>query len=260
MFHLYGLLIGVGITSGIFVIQKQTIHFKKDPNIIEESLLWIAIPAVVGARAYHVVTDWQLYANGPLIDILKVWNGGLGFFGALLGGLLGLIAFAHFSSVKKFSIFHFPFSFFFLLLDLLSFGVPLAQAIGRLGNYFNQELYGLPTHLPWGIVINGEKYHPLFAYEAVLNLIVFGILNWLGWKQKLKLGKGQYACLYLACYGLIRFWLEFLRTQTARWDGAMGVFSIAQWVSLSVSLVALTIFWLRRHADRGIEWELKTIL
>ncbi len=254
MFHLYGLLIGVGVVAGIGVAQFQSKHFGKDPKMIENAVFWIAIPAILGARFYHVITDWQLYTHGPFIRVFEIWNGGLGYFGALIGGVLGLTAYVLRERKKERVL------AFFTLLDLLSFGAPLAQAIGRFGNYFNQELYGLSTNLPWGIIINGQRYHPLFAYEAILNLIVFGGLNWLGWKKKLHLGKGQYSCIYLASYGLIRFWLEFLRIDTARWNSPFGIFSIAQWVAVGITLGALSIFWLRRHADRGIQWELKTFL
>ncbi|MEP7166871.1 MAG: prolipoprotein diacylglyceryl transferase [Candidatus Woesebacteria bacterium] len=254
MFHLYGLLIGLGVVAGIAVATLQAKHFKVNSKLIDESLLWIVIPAIVGARLYHVITDWQLYAYGPLIDTLKVWNGGLGYFGALIGGLLGLIAFAYTKGKKN------PTEKFFLLVDLLSLGAPLAQAIGRFGNYFNRELYGVTTDLPWGILVNGQRYHPLFAYEAIANLCVFIFINWLGLKKKLHIGKGQYACIYLACYGLIRFWLEFLRIDTARWSGALGIFSIAQWVAIGITLASIIVFWLRRHSDRGIQWELKTFL
>lgn len=254
MFHLYGLFIGIGLIAGIWVAQFHAKRFGQSPKMIDDALIWIMIPAIIGARAYHVITDWHLYADGPIFDMFKIWNGGLGFFGALIGGVVGSIVCTYLQASNSKQ------KAFFTLLDLLSFGAPLAQAIGRFGNYFNQELYGLPTQLPWGIVINGEKYHPLFAYEAILNLCVFGLVNWLGWKKKLHIGKGQYACTYLALYGMIRFWLEFLRTDTARWAEPFGVFSIAQWVALGITLTAIIIFWLRRHADRGIEWELKTFV
>jgi prolipoprotein diacylglyceryl transferase len=260
MFHLYGFMIGVGVTVGIMVAQLQAKRFKIPSSLIENSLIWILIPAICGARLYHVTTDWQLYVDGPWMNVFKIWNGGLGFFGALIGGIIGLILYVWKQSEKRTRTKVSPPTTLFTLLDLLAFGAPVAQAIGRFGNYFNQELYGLLTTVPWAIEINGQRYHPLFAYEAILNLFVFGLLNWLGWKKKLVLGKGQYACIYLACYGLIRFWLEFLRPETARWTGVLGVFSIAQWVALSTTMLTLVIFWLRRHADRGINWELKTLL
>lgn len=265
MFRLYGLLIGIGVLVGTAVSTLQAKRWGKDPKLIEDSLFWIFIPAVVGARLYHVITDWSLYADASFLEIIAVWNGGLGYFGALFGGILGLIAFSRFSAVQKISKTKFQnqnknTATFFTLLDLLAFGAPLAQAIGRFGNYFNKELYGLLTTLPWAITIDGQKYHPLFLYEALLNILVFLLLNGLALKKKLPVGKGQYACLYLASYGVIRFWLEFLRPETARLSGSLGFFSIAQWVSLGISVGALAIFWLRRHSDRGVEWELGKIL
>lgn len=265
MFHLYGLMIGIGVIAGLLVSKKQAMRHSIDPSILEDALLWIAIPALIGARVYHILTDWQLYAATPFPAVFQIWNGGLGYFGGLFGGAMGLFSFVVFSSFQKFSFFNFqfstnkknhtsylltPISLFFTMLDLLSFGAPLAQAIGRIGNYFNQELYGLPTSLPWGIWINGERYHPLFAYEAMLNICVFGLLNWLGWKKKLLLGKGQYACVYLGSYGLIRFWLEFLRIDSARVTGVFSIFSIAQWVGLGITIGATIVFWLRRHVPK----------
>jgi phosphatidylglycerol---prolipoprotein diacylglyceryl transferase len=207
---------------------------------------------------YHLITDWSLYADASVLERMAVWNGGLGYFGALIGGIVGLILFTRHSGKGVMN--HAPTKQFFLILDLLAFGAPLAQAIGRFGNYFNQELYGLPTTLPWGLLIKGERYHPLFAYEAIGTLSIFVFLNVLGWKKKFWIGKGQYAFVYIALYTMLRFWLEFLRLDTARTSGGLGILSIAQWICLSLAIGSICLFWLRRHADRGIEWELSTFV
>ncbi len=258
MFHLYGLSIGVGLLLGIFVAQKKATHFKINQKLLEDSLVWIAFPALVGARLYHLSTDWHLYEKASFLEIISIWNGGLGLFGALLGGLVGV---ALFSVVKTYKQKKTSFFLsFFTVLDLLSFGAPIAQVIGRFGNYFNQELYGFATTLPWGIFIKGEKYHPLFAYEALGTLSIFFLLHWMGNKKKFPIGKGQYACMYFTLYAVLRFWLEFLRIETARMSGLFGFFSTAQWVCVLICFISISIFWLRRHSDRGIEWELQTLL
>lgn len=263
MFHLYGVLIGLGLLSGLWVVAQQAKRFTIHFSLVEDSLFWIALPALFGARLYHVVTDWQLYRSATWFDRISVWQGGLGLFGALIGGMVGIAAFSLTRKPPKAIkglINQAPTSIFFLLLDLLAFGAPLAQVIGRVGNFINQELYGVPTNLPWGIEINGLWYHPLFAYEALGSVGIFVFVNWLGIAKKFPIGKGQYACVYLTLYGLLRFWLEFLRIESARPTGTFALFTMAQWASLCLSTIALIVFWLRRHANRGIEWELQTLL
>lgn len=263
MFHLYGLLIGLGLIAGMWVVTRQSLRFQINPKVLEDSLLWIAIPAVIGARLYHLITDWALYTHASLFQLIALWNGGLGYFGALIGGIVGIWIFSNtykMTKSKKDLVNQTPTYIFFLILDLLAFGAPLAQAVGRFGNYFNQELFGLPTTFPWGILVNGRRYHPLFAYEAIGDFVIFVLINWLGLKKKFPLGKGQYACVYITLYSTLRFWLEFLRVETAHSTGFFEVLSIAQWVCLALAIGSITLFWLRRHADRGIEWEVRTLL
>jgi prolipoprotein diacylglyceryl transferase len=218
--------------------------FKVDPKWLEESLPFIFVSALLGARIYHLVTDWQLYQGASFFDLIAVWKGGLGFLGAIFGGLLGLILWLKFN--------HHKLGLFFRYMDLLVFGLPIAQIIGRFGNFFNQELYGLPTDLPWGIMVHGASYHPLFIYEGIANLLLFVFLITLGQRKAFVLGKGQYAFLYLFCYAFIRFWLEYLRLETAHFDGAMGIFSIAQWICLMLMSVSAILFWTRRHAPKKL--------
>lgn len=253
IFHLYGLLIGIASVVGLWLVDRMTRFFDKKPWL-ESALPYMALGAIVGARLYHLLTDWQLYAGASFFDLIAVWHGGLGFLGALIGGILGLLVWVHTNhgsrttSNPKFSTFNFQLSTrIFTYLDLLSFGIPLAQTIGRLGNYVNQELYGLPTNFPWGIMISGNKYHPLFLYEAVCNILLFVFLLWMARGKRLVLGKGQYACVYLFGYAFIRFWLEYLRAETARFEGRLGFISVAQWATLFIMIMSASIFWVRRH-------------
>lgn len=266
-FHLYGLLIGIGALVGLMVSKRMSKYMGVNPTWLDEAFIYLAVGALLGARIYHILTDWRLYQGASFWDYIAVWRGGVGFLGALLGGIIGFIIWLLLIE-KKHPIINNQCSIttrMFTYLDILVFGIPVAQAIGRLGNYVNRELYGLPTSLPWGIVISGKKYHPLFLYEALCNLVLFCILLMLARKKALVLGKGQHAALYLFGYSLMRFWLEFLRIETARLDGRLGIFSTAQWVTLIMMFLAPILFWVRRHAcpplggapKKQFDWSLK---
>jgi len=165
-----------------------------------------------------------------------VWRGGMGIFGGIVGGVLG----AWFYSRKREER-------FLLFLDVGGLGLPIGQAIGRWGNYFNQELYGKPTNLPWGIfikpenrlldVIEFEKFHPLFLYESFGSVIIFLILWWLVKTKKVKVRKGKLFFWYLGLYGLVRFFLEFLKIEVWMINGV----NVAQGVSLGLILLSLTV-------------------
>jgi len=211
-FHLYGLLIGLAIVAALGLIEYQARRHRVDAAVIWSAGWWVLLSGVVGARFYHVATDFQFY-QADWLGIVRLWQGGLGIIGGVAGGMLGLILWA---KVRQQS-----WGFIKTWLDLSVFGLPLAQAIGRLGNYFNQELYGLPTTLPWGIEISKQfrpveyahltNFHPLFAYEALL-MILFGLVIWLiDLKQQLNIGTGRLFLIYVGYYAMIRFGLEFLR-------------------------------------------------
>jgi len=206
IFHLYGFFIGLGIVAAILIIEKVN---KK--IFLYEIFPWVIIPALVGARIYHVIDYWEYYQN-DLWKILYLWQGGLAIYGSLIGGFIGLW---FYSKLKKTNI--------FVLCDAIVIGLPIAQAIGRLGNFFNKELYGLVTSLPWGVYINKQKYHPLFAYEAIYNLIIFVIL------LRMRRSKpGNIFFAYLGLYSLGRFWLDFLRIDP--WK--IGTLAVSQYISL----------------------------
>ena len=167
-------------------------------------------------------------------------KGGLGIFGGILGGIIGLWFYSRKRKER-----------FFLLLDVMAIGLPIGQMIGRWGNFFNQELYGLPSNLPWSIyikpenrlieVMNFERFQPLFLYESLWSLVGFLGLWWLIWREKLEVGKGGVLMAYLGWYGLGRFWLEFLRLDAWQISGV----NVAQVISLS--LVGLTVWWFNKH-------------
>ncbi len=241
LFHPYGLIIGIGVLVGVWIVERMSRFFSITEPWLEKALPFMVVGGIVGARLYHLATDWQLYTHASLLDLIAVWRGGIGFLGGIAGGGLGFwLWFTRSSHAKH----------FFTYLDLLVFGIPVAQAIGRLGNYVNKELYGLPTNLPWAITINGQRYHPLFLYEALANLVLFAVLVVLARKKALVLGKGQFVSLYLFGYAFIRFWLEFLRIETAHLPGPLDILSTAQWVTFVMMAGATVLFWVRRHAPR----------
>jgi phosphatidylglycerol:prolipoprotein diacylglycerol transferase len=238
-FHLYGFLIGLGVLVGAGVSARMARLVELKTDEIWNGLLWVVGGGMIGARLYHVVDYWGYYSRN-LVEIVAVWQGGLGIFGGILGGMLGLWVYTR----KK--------EIFLKMLDLVAFGLPVGQAIGRWGNFFNQELYGKPTSLPWGIyirpenrllsVIEYERFQPLFLYESLWCLGVFGVLHWLVKDKVVKLGKGRLFIFYLGFYGLGRFFLEFLRIESWKIYGV----NVAQ--AISLGLVGWVTYWWRRRA------------
>jgi len=227
-----GLLIMLGFAMGGILAARETRRRDLDPEIILDLAVPLLIWGTIGARLWHILTpplsSVQLglatghYLTHPL-DLIAIWVGGLGFPGALIGGSLGLFLFC-----RKYDL------NFAEWADILSPALALGQAIGRTGNFFNQELYGLPSELPWKIFVNPEHrlagyesvefYHPLFAYEAVLNLLIIILLIWLSRRFALRLRKGDLFLIYLSFYALVRFGLEFLRLDVS----LVGGFNINQ--------------------------------
>ena len=240
-FHAYGFIIGVAIVTALliceFVLQlwvdalHTTISSEERENLKErlQQRYWIYVAVVlaggvIGARLWHVLTDFHFYRYA-LFNIVRIRDGGLSIIGAFIGGFISFGTFwllhthvfkssplPHTLSRKK--------SFVFWL-DLIALGLPIGQAIGRLGNWVNQELYGYPTSLPWALHIDQHHrlpgyedislYHPLFAYEIILLLPLIGIL-WFSWyRKKALLGSGYVIGGYTLWYSLVRFFLEFLR-------------------------------------------------
>lgn len=192
-------------------------------QLFEELFWWVVIGGITGARVYHVIDKWQEIYRYNLLSILYIWNGGLGIWGAIFGGIVGLYL--------AFQITKLSYKYKFInLLDIIIFGVPLGQAIGRWGNFFNNEIVGK----------NGE---PLFLYESVLDLVLFGILVWLVRSDKLE-KPGQITGIYLIGYGLIRLILEPLRPEAIVWRIAET--PVASLFSLAAIMTGLVIYFRRR--------------
>ena len=212
-FHLYGLLVGIALVVGWELVQRACKKYQIPFEMIQKDLLAILFGGFIFARLWHGVTDWSLYSENP-ISVLYVWNGGLSIIGGIIGGgivVFGLQLIRKQAQENKIKL------TLLLLTDLMVHALPISQAIGRLGNYINQELYGLPTNVPWAIFIDPENrlqtvleqthFHPLFLYEIVLNT---GIAVFI-WCRHWRIGSGQVTAWYLVLYGLGRFLLDFLR-------------------------------------------------
>ena len=227
LFRWGGLLIMLGIAAGLLLAVREAKKRKDDAEIIFDLFLPLIIWGTIGARLWHILTPplssvqlgltTQYYLSHP-IDMLALWIGGYGIPGALIGGIIALFFFAR---TNEYS--------FWELADLLAPSFALVQAIGRLGNYFNQELYGLPTNLPWKIFIEPayrlvgfetvETYHPLFAYEAILNFAIMIFLLWLARRFSNTLKTGDLFLAYLGTYSVVRLSLEFLRLDVSLVNG-----------------------------------------
>ncbi len=189
-------------------------------------MLYVIPTGIVGARIYHVIDYWWYYKE-DLVEVLRVWHGGLGIYGAILGGILGLWVY----TLKNKKTFQAG-------LDLICIGLPVGQAIGRLGNYFNQELYGKETKAFWGIIIEGKKYQPLFLFEAILNMGLFLVMVLLSRKER---NLGFFAGFYFVGYGVIRFCLDFLRLEL--WK--IGGIGVSQVISIIVFIWGIWLIFLK---------------
>ncbi len=241
----YGLLMLIAILSGIFITIKLAKRYRIEPDKIWDLAFWLVIGALVGARLYHVALEFGYYFNNPG-QIIKIWQGGIAIHGAWLGGFVALFFWCKKNKEQMLK-----------WLDLLSPGLILGQAIGRWGNYFNQELFGKPTNLPWSIPIDPANrpvgyeqftyFHPTFWYESFANLIIFFILLRIFAKKKFE---GQVFWHYLLFYSLVRAGLESLRI-----DNTLTIAGMRwpQLFSVIVALVALVVliksFW-RLHGDK----------
>jgi phosphatidylglycerol---prolipoprotein diacylglyceryl transferase len=211
----YALCILAGILVAIWVGNRRWIARGGAPGVVGDIAVWAVPFGIVGARLYHVATDWESYfgPGADPVDALKIWQGGLGVWGAIAMGTLG-----GWIGAKRRGIPLPP------LADALAPGIVLAQAIGRFGNWFNQELFGRPTDLPWGLEIDPEfrpdryadveTFHPTFLYEALWCVAVALILVWAD--RRFRMGHGRVFALYVALYTLGRSYIETLRVDPAR--------------------------------------------
>lgn len=233
--HFYALCIITGIAAAIWIGRKRYANLGGNPDDVSEVAIWAVPFGIIGGRIYHVVTSPSQYfgANGNPIDAVRIWEGGLGIWGAISLGAFG--AYLYFRTHKTSLNFR-------QLLDSLAPGVIVAQAIGRVGNYFNQEVFGKPTELPWGLEIDPvnrpsgfesySTFHPTFLYELLWCLVVAVLLIKLpGFLKKIALKQGDVFALYILGYTSGRLWIETLRIDEA--NLILGL-RLNIWVSLIV--------------------------
>ena len=231
--HWYGLIISLALLTGFFLFKRLALKRGLAEKHAYNLAFYLIIFGFIGARLFHVFFyNWPYFARAPW-QIFAVWNGGLAITGGIIGGLIALYFYAKKNQLA-----------FWLLADLIAIVLPLSQAIGRFGNYFNQELFGLPCAYFWCLPIDSANrpeafllntyFHPVFLYEAVLNLALFFSLLWFLNVQEKK--PGRIALFYLAGYAFIRFWMEFLRLDTGvLWIGLKPL----QWLSVAVITVVI---------------------
>lgn len=246
----YALFIIVGIVVAVWLGDRRWVARGGQPGTIADVALWAVPFGIIGGRLYHVISDNQLYfgdGGSGLAGALQVWQGGLGIWGAVLGGALGA-----WIACRRRGIPLPP------LGDAVAPGIILAQAIGRLGNYFNQELFGAPTQLAWGLQIDPvnrpsgfetfETFHPTFLYELLWNLAVFAVLLWAD--KRFTMGHGRVFALYIALYCLGRVWIEMLRIDTA--NHILGL-RLNVWTAILVGLGAVVYIVISARRRPGRE-------
>lgn len=252
----YGLLMITAILVGAFVASYQVKRWGGDSETLWDMLTWILIPGFIGARLYYVLIQSppeqaRDYLANP-VSIIKIWDGGIHIFG---GFIFGAIALWLYSKVNKLPA--------LLYLDAIALALPLSQAIGRWGNFINQELYGPPTNLPWGLRIDPQhrippyndleaypestRFHPLFLYESLWNFLGFFLILWLSRRFSKRLKQGDILLMYLIWYPGGRFFIEFVRTDSWFFPGTpFNVVHILCFIAVATSVVLL----LRR--DRAV--------
>ena len=214
--YFYGILIMLGVLAAVWFSSKEAKRRGLDPEIVWDMVPLLLILGIIGARLWHVFTPSksmgvgvEYYLSHPL-EILNTRQGGLGIPGAVIGGVIALFIYTKRKGLK-----------FLTWADISAPGLALAQAIGRWGNFFNQELYGPPSTLPWAIPIdpahrlpgyeNFSTFHPMFLYESLWNLLNFFMLLYIGRRYSDRLHAGDIFWIYLIVYPVGRFLLEFIR-------------------------------------------------
>nr|WP_246284126.1 prolipoprotein diacylglyceryl transferase [Nocardioides perillae] len=252
----YAFSIILGVVLTIWIADRRWVARGGTSGEIGD-LAVLAVPlGLVGGRLYHVLTDWQLYfgeGQDP-VTALYVWRGGLGIWGAIAVGALATAWGARRRGIKVLP-----------LLDALAPAVLVGQAVGRWGNWFNQELFGRPTDLPWGLEIDPAyrpsayldetTFHPTFLYECLWSLAAFAVVVWLD--RRLRLGHGRVAALYVMAYTLGRGWIETLRIDDVQMDDVLGL-RLNVWTSVLLFCAAAAWFVLagrRSGAGGGREEE-----
>jgi prolipoprotein diacylglyceryl transferase len=248
--HTYAICILTGIVAAVIITQRRLSGRGAQPGVVLDIILWAVPIGIVGARFYHVFTHIgdYFFPGANLWNVFAIWDGGNALYGSLLGGAVGAYIGCRRQGIR-----------FWSFADALAPAMLVAQSLGRFGNYFNHELFGLPTTLPWGLQIEatnskfppglaaGTLFHPLFLYEIIWNLIGVAIILLV--ERKLQLRWGRAFALYLIWYGLGRSWLEAIRIDPTS-DGFLGI-PANVWASFVAVALGITLFVIqtRRHPE-----------
>jgi prolipoprotein diacylglyceryl transferase len=249
----YALCIILGIVAAIWIGERRWVARGGRPGDVSDLAVWAVPFGLVGGRLYHVLTDHDLYfgeGQHP-IEALYIWRGGLGVWGAIALGALGVYLGARRKGIRLLP-----------MLDAMAPGVLVAQALGRWGNWFNQELFGKQTDLPWGLEIDPDKrpegttldpnvtFHPTFLYECLWNLGAFGLVIWAD--RKFRLGHGRVVALYVMAYTAGRGWIEMLRIDDVELKDVGGLrFNV--WTSIVLFVAAAVYFVVSSRLRPGRE-------
>ena len=253
----YGIAYAVGLAVAYVVMTAQARRLRLDPTLIANGMIVVAVAALIGGRLYHVIDQFNAcppaFPEGPcysqnLLKIVLPPYSGLGVYGGLITGTIAFVAYVRYERID-------PWAY----ADVVAPGLFTMQAIGRWGNFFNQELYGPPTNLPWGIAIDclhrvpaypcdgfplaTTHFQPLFLYESLSGLLGAAVLIWLARRPPKWLKRGDLLLIFFVWYGIVRYLLEFLRTGNWRLDGiaTAQLFSV-----LFVGAALLALAWRHR--------------
>jgi prolipoprotein diacylglyceryl transferase len=243
-FHMYGVLLAIAVVLATWIAETRWRRRGYPSPGIADIAFWVAVWGVIGARLYHVITDYELFEH-DFGRVFQIWKGGLGIWGAVIGGAIAVVVITR----RR----HMP---TLVVMDCMAPALLVAQALGRWGNWFNQELFGKPTTLPWGLEISlahrpvgytqYTTFQPTFLYESLYCLLAVGILLLI--ERKLPLKQGQTFALYVILYTFGRFWFENLRIDPAH---RIGPLRLNAWVSVLVCAFGIWWFWwLGRHEPR----------
>lgn len=247
--HAYGMMIAIGVIAGAWLGGRELERIGGGTTEqFSSAATWGVVAGIIGARLYHVITAWELFSN-DLGRIPKIWEGGLGIPGGLILGIPVGLWIGRRRGVSMSA-----------LATAAAPAIPLAQSIGRWGNWWNQELYGRPTTLPWGLKIDPEHrqesvqqystFHPTFLYESLWNLGLCLVLLWISRHVRLK--PGRLLALYVAGYGVGRFWVESLRIDPAKSGGGLR---LNQWMAIAAVVLAvlfMVAFGLRDRSEPAL--------
>lgn len=228
----YGTLIGIGFILAIMISYYRASKFNIDPDFILTLTIWIIPCALIGARAYYVLFNWERYA-GDFSAIINVRAGGLAVHGGLI--LCFIVGYMLCKYYKE---------KFLDVADLVAPVIALAQSIGRWGNFFNEEAHGYATDLPWAQIINGVGYHPTFLYESIWCFLLFIFLMW--FSNNKRAFSGQIICLYAILYSVERFFVESFRTDSLM----IGPLRQAQVISIVIIVICMALYVLLKKKQK----------